>query len=114
MDKNSVWADSVEPTLHERLAQISQLSREVSQNSRTEASELLEILRTLELLHREIREDLFQNALPTDRHSLYRLLRDIEENGGWPYIARLRLQDLLTKLPGQEEAIEDNGPVTEP
>ncbi len=106
MDKNSVLAD--------RLAQISQLSREVSQNSRTEVNELLEILRTLELLHREIREDLFQNALPTDRHNLYRLLRDIEENGGWPYIARLRLQDLLANLPILEEPIEDNGPVTEP
>jgi hypothetical protein len=110
MDKNSVLA--------ERLAQISQLSREVAQNSRTDVNELLEILRTLELLHREIRDELFQNALPADRHNLYRLLLDIEENGGWPYIARLRLQHLLANLPGAEESgpetHHDNGPVTEP
>jgi hypothetical protein len=99
MDKNLTLADSVEPTLRERLDQISNLSRQVAQNSQSEVTDLLEILRTLEQLHREIREDLFQNALPTDRHSLYRLLRDIEENGGWPYIERLRIHDLLINLP---------------
>jgi hypothetical protein len=95
MDKNLTLAD--------RLAQISELSRQVAQNSHTEVTDLLEILRTLEMLHREIRDDLFQNALPTDRHNLYRLLRDIEENGGWPYIERLRLQDLLINLPVVQE-----------
>jgi hypothetical protein len=110
MDKNSVLA--------ERLAQIGQLSREVAANSRTDVNELLEILRTLELLHREIRDELFQNALPADRHNLYRLLRDIEENGGWPYIARLRLQHLLVNLPSFEESMAetnpDNCPIPEP
>ncbi len=68
--------------------------------------ELLEILRFLEALHQEIREGGFQSALPTDRKGLYTLLRNIETHGGWPYISRMKLQDLLgyiTPQPQEEE-----------
>ncbi|MEG3440210.1 hypothetical protein V0288_23980 [Pannus brasiliensis CCIBt3594] len=59
---------------------------------------LLLLLRTLESLHREIRSGLFEPSLPDTRQSLYGLLREIEETGGWPYIERMKLQFLLGKL----------------
>ena len=59
---------------------------------------LLELLRLLEALHTCIRDEWFQEALPTNRQRLYALLRDIEVNGGWPYIQRMRLRSLLEKL----------------
>lgn len=60
---------------------------------------LLQLLRMLEQLHRDIQQDYFQSALPNSRQSLYALLRDIEENGGWPYIQRWKLQALFANLP---------------
>jgi hypothetical protein len=56
---------------------------------------LLALLRTLEGLHRDVREGLFQAALPDNRQALYKLLRNIENNGGWPYIHRMKLQSFL-------------------
>ena len=63
---------------------------------------LLALLRTLEHSHREIRENFFQLALPDNRQELYALLRDIEEEGGWPYIDRMKLRSLLENLPNPE------------
>lgn len=60
--------------------------------------ELLSLLRTLESLHRQIRDELFQAALPDNRQKLYALLKEIEENGGWPYIERMKLRQLLTNI----------------
>lgn len=62
------------------------------------ALQLLEILRVLESLHNQICNDLFQPAMPTSRHALFDLLRNIEANGGWPYIYRIRLKDILRNL----------------
>ncbi|AFZ26359.1 hypothetical protein Cylst_4261 [Cylindrospermum stagnale PCC 7417] len=59
---------------------------------------LLALLRQLEQLHREIRDGLFQESLPDNRQKLYSLLKDIESEGGWPYIERMRLQSFLVKL----------------
>lgn len=59
---------------------------------------LLALLRQLEGLHRDIRETLFQESLPTNRQHLYNLLKDIELHGGWPYIQRMKLMDLLVTL----------------
>ena len=64
---------------------------------------LLALLRALEHSHREIRENLFQASLPDSRQALYALLRDIEEEGGWPYIDRMKLQLLLSNLPDDSE-----------
>ncbi|WP_071516055.1 hypothetical protein [Geitlerinema sp. PCC 9228] len=60
--------------------------------------QLLAILRTLEKTHQEIRDRWFQHALPDNRQDFYTLLQDIEANGGWPYIERMRLQALLARL----------------
>ena len=59
---------------------------------------LLALLRLLEYLHREIRDNAFYEALPNSRRTLYNLLRDIEVNGGWPYIQRMKLRSLLEHL----------------
>ena len=73
---------------------------------------LLELLRTLELLHQRIREDLFRDALPTNRQRLYHLLRDIEVSGGWPYIQRMRLRSLLANL--EEMMVPEEQPESTP
>ncbi|MBF2006095.1 hypothetical protein ACF3DV_08535 [Chlorogloeopsis fritschii PCC 9212] len=67
---------------------------------------LLALLRQLERLHREIRDGAFQESLPNNRQALYSLLKDIESEGGWPYIERMRLQEFLTNLP-QQVAFEE-------
>jgi hypothetical protein len=67
-------------------------------NRRGDELALLELLRLLELLHSRIRDEWFQEAMPTNRQRLYNLLRDIEVNGGWPYIQRMRLQSLLNMI----------------
>ncbi|MGQ9864737.1 MAG: hypothetical protein ACUVSQ_00385 [Pseudanabaenaceae cyanobacterium] len=59
---------------------------------------LLLVLRELEALHRQICDEMLMPALPNTRHELFALLQNIEANGGWPYIYRIRLQDLLHKL----------------
>jgi fido (protein-threonine AMPylation protein) len=84
--------------LNERLQQISTIGLQLAVDYQHQTDELLAILRTLEELHRHIREDFFQPALPQSRHSLYSLLMEIESQGGWPYIERMRLQDLLQAM----------------
>lgn len=70
----------------------------IAQEHGDDSLALLTILRKLESLHQQIRDSLFQRALPDNRQSLYNLLRDIEAEGGWPYIYRIKLQGLLEKL----------------
>ncbi|MBP0027999.1 hypothetical protein [Roseofilum sp. Guam] len=60
-----------------------------------DAVTLLAILRSLEDMHRYIRETWFQDSLPNNRQALYTLLRDMETEGGWPYISRVQLQTIL-------------------
>ena len=59
---------------------------------------LLSLLRDLEEVHRQIRVEFFETALPQTRNDLYQFVKDIEEKGGWPYIERMRLKDLLQKM----------------
>jgi len=64
---------------------------------------LLDLLRKLEEQHQQIRETFFREALPNNRQVLYALLRDIEINGGWPYIKRMTLTELLENLYAAEQ-----------
>jgi hypothetical protein len=64
---------------------------------------LLGVLRLLEALHREICDGAFQETLPKTRHELYTLLKDIEAEGGWPYIGRMRLRHFLASLEEAED-----------
>jgi len=71
---------------------------ELAEDCQGDSSALLDLLRLLEQLHWQIREKLFHPALPNTRDELYELLRDMEENGGWPYIERMKLRSLLMHL----------------
>ncbi len=62
---------------------------------RGDVTSLLALLRQLEKLHKEVRDGAFQESLPDNRQRLYSLLRDIESEGGWPYIERMRLRELF-------------------
>jgi hypothetical protein len=81
--------------LPEDLQQLSELIEKAAIARQDDCVALLSLLRLLEQRHREIRETAFQSALPTSRHRLYSLLRDIEINGGWPYIHRMKLESLF-------------------
>ena len=67
---------------------------------------LLSLLRDLEQIHRQVRVRYFQAALPETRNDLYRFVKDIEEQGGWPYIERMRLKDLLKNM-NQNDGLTD-------
>ena len=77
------------------LLAISELIHQETQTVADDSEALLALLRLLEKLHREIRDDFFLKTLPTNRQALYALLRDIEQNGGWPYIPRFKLKKFL-------------------
>jgi len=65
--------------------------------------QILLILRSLEEIHRDIREELFEPSLPNNRQKLYQLLKEIDESGGWPYIPRMRLQEFFINYEKMEE-----------
>jgi hypothetical protein len=90
-----------------QLEQIVAQIQEIADRDRADPLALLLLLRTLEQIHREIQQGYFQSALPNSRQSLFALLRDIEENGGWPYIQRWKLQELLANLPESEQLRSD-------
>jgi hypothetical protein len=94
-----------------QLQSISQTIRSISQEAEGDTMALLAVLRTLECLHREIREGCFREALPDNRQALYALLKEIESHGGWPYIPRASLGSLLEKL--SVEAEDTSAPVEE-
>ncbi|MGB3615929.1 MAG: hypothetical protein WBA10_19190 [Elainellaceae cyanobacterium] len=77
---------------------IVEMTQATAQNRKGDILALLALLRTLEACHKEIRDGLFQEAFPTNRQRLYALLRDIEAQGGWPYIPRMKLQQMLQYL----------------
>ncbi|MBW4560033.1 MAG: hypothetical protein KME32_02560 [Mojavia pulchra JT2-VF2] len=79
---------------------------EAAESCQGDSIALLTLLRQLEQLHREIRDGSFQDSLPDNRQHLYSLLKDIESEGGWPYIERMRLQAFLAKL--LKDATEEN------
>ncbi len=93
------------------LVSIEQSVRELANRQKGDSIALLALLRMLEHLHREIRDTLFQDSLPDNRQALYRLLRNIEAAGGWPYIHRLKLQALLLRL---QDSIADDILFTSP
>lgn len=80
------------------LAAIAQSITEAAKNRQGDCIQLLALLRLLESTHQEVRETVFQASLPDSRQALYSLLRDIETNGGWPYIYRMKLQSLLNNF----------------
>lgn len=84
--------------LESDLLEIQTLVQMITKQYRGNSEALLALLRSLESLHREIREDMFEPSLPDTRQDLFHLLRNIEETGGWPYIERMKLQNFLRNL----------------
>jgi hypothetical protein len=103
--------------IQHNLGAIAQTVHQLAQDCTGNSLQLLALLRLLEHLHQDIRDTLFQDALPDTRQALYSLLRDIETTGGWPYIHRMRLQDLLHNLeflPTPIDTAEPNAPPVPP
>jgi hypothetical protein len=73
----------------------------LAQRCQGDSLALVALLRRLEELHREIRDGIFQTSLPDNRQALYKLLKNIEAEGGWPYIERMKLQSFLVNLPAE-------------
>jgi hypothetical protein len=96
-------------TLPDDLQQVSDLIEKAAISRQDDCVALLALLRLLEQRHRDIRETAFRNSLPTSRHMLYSLLKDIEVNGGWPYIQRMKLRLLFEKF-FPEENVEVSAP----
>lgn len=90
----------------EQLEKIATAVHDVGRDCQGDPLALLNLLRQLEYLHRAIRDGAFQESLPDNRRQLYSLLKDIESEGGWPYIERMRLQAFLVNL--RQEVIEEN------
>jgi hypothetical protein len=67
---------------------------------------LLILLRQLEKLHRTIQDGSFRASLPSERSSLFRLLQDMEQSGGWPYIPRLQLRTFLDLLQADAHPVQ--------
>lgn len=98
MDKNTE-NDSANP--QSDLPSLENSVRALAKNHQGNPMEILALLRLLESLHQELREGLFQEALPNNRQALYNLLKDIEAKGGWPYIPRWRLHSILENWPSE-------------
>ncbi len=86
------------PRDSDQLTELATRIRGAAQQAAGDVSRLLALLRLLEELHREICNNEFQAALPTNRQALYKLLREIEAQGGWPYIPRKKLEAFLAAI----------------
>ncbi|MEB3178238.1 MAG: hypothetical protein VKL59_04245 [Nostocaceae cyanobacterium] len=91
------------------LTEVANAVRSAAASCQGDPLALLMLLRQLEQLHREIRDEAFVASLPDNRQALYSLLKDIEAEGGWPYIERMRLQELFVNLPTEVAEINSNG-----
>lgn len=95
------------PFDHASLAtELARIQAELAQLAEQQAGDslaILMILRSLSATHGRIRDHLFLPNLPSTRHELANLLRDMEESGGWPFIERMRLQNFLINLDRQME-----------
>jgi hypothetical protein len=89
--------------LQSELELLQQKVSAIADSAKGDGVALLKILRTLEQMHRQVREGLFQEVLPQNRQQLYHLLKEIEAEGGWPYIPRARLQSLFAKMDQENE-----------
>ncbi|BAY11840.1 hypothetical protein [Calothrix sp. NIES-2098] len=92
--------------LASKLETIATTVNDVAQSFQGDSIALLALLRKLEQLHRDIRDGYFQETLPDNRQKLYSLLKDIESEGGWPYIERMKLQAFLAQW--IQDATEEN------
>ena len=105
LDQVSIETLAVSETPTQDLQAIAAVIGQAAQTREGDSVALLTLLRLLEQCHREICETRFRDSLPSNRHTLYTLLRDIETHGGWPYIQRMKLRTLLANYPAMAEAL---------
>jgi hypothetical protein len=101
VDPASPEEQGLEPNFEKDLVAIKTLVQSVAEQCQGNTEKLLCLLRLLESQHRQIREEKFLTALPSNRQALYSLLRNIEREGGWPYIPGISLRILLQYLDEQ-------------
>lgn len=89
-------------TIEAKMKALVQEIQTLAEESQENIFDILLILRELESLHRNIRQEMFEPALPDTRHRLYLLLRHLEEIGGWPHIERMKIKDICQKLLSEE------------
>ena len=89
------------------LLQLMQVVDAAAKSREGDCLALLKLLRILDELHSEIRDTLFREALPDNRQRLYRLLKDMEQEGGWPYIRRMKITALLEHFKEDAEDTEE-------
>ncbi len=94
MEREKVKKDNLVPQLQKIIHDI----KVVADENRDDALQLLALLRQLEQIHRQIRTEMFETSLPETRNDLYQFVKDIEDKGGWPYIERMKLEQLLKNL----------------
>ncbi|MBV8887284.1 MAG: hypothetical protein JO235_25270 [Chroococcidiopsidaceae cyanobacterium CP_BM_RX_35] len=90
------------------LQAVATIVRTLAQGKQGDSLALLALLRKLEELHREIRDGIFQASLPDNRQALYTMLKDIQSEGGWPYIQHMKLEAFFTNLSIGVEAEADD------
>lgn len=83
----------------------------LSEKSKDSTLDLVLILREIESVHRQVREQLLDQSLPDTRHRLYIIIKHLEETGGWPYIPRMRLNQLCQYLTTKDSGL-DSSPKT--
>lgn len=101
MSENEIDFDR--ETFQSELNLLQQKISAIANSARGNPVALLTLLRTLEHTHQQIREGIFQEVLPQNRQQLYHLLKEIEAEGGWPYIPRARLQSFLAQMNQEQE-----------
>ncbi len=94
MERETLKKNNSVPQLQKIIQDIKILADE----NRDDALQLLVLLRQLEEIHRQIRTEMFETSLPETRNDLYQFVKDIEDKGGWPYIERMKLEQLLKNL----------------
>jgi len=95
--------ETSQPQISPDLSELVQIVRMTADKREGDCLALLELLRLLDSLHYEIRDTIFRDALPDNRQRLYRLFKDIEQEGGWPFIKRMHLRELLEHLEDDPE-----------
>jgi hypothetical protein len=113
MDRSASRPESMAP-LATDLAALSAQIQAIVGDVQTDSLSLLALLRLLEQQHRMICEAYFQPSLPNTRQDLYTLLRDIEAEGGWPHIPRMKIQALMQEfLLAEAAAASERLPLSE-
>ena len=102
MSRETVQKDNSVPQLKTIIQDI----KVIADKNSDDPLQLLALLRQLEQIHRQIRTEMFETSLPETRNDLYQFVKDIEEKGGWPYIERMKLEQLLKNL--ESEVVAEN------